>query len=100
MSIKTLAGSAGMLVLVLLPVLAQEAPKTLPEDEQKPLVENVCGACHGLDLVIGEPRDPEGWHYTVDRMAQLGTSASEEELDQIVKYLVKYFGTPVNVNTA
>ena len=100
MSIKTLVGSAGMLVLVLLPVLAQEAPKTLPEDEHKQLVENVCGGCHGLDVVIGEPHDYDGWHYTVDRMAQMGTSASDEELDQIVKYLVKYFGMPVNVNTA
>jgi len=33
-------------------------------------------------------------------MAQMGSSASDEELDQIVNYLVKYFGTPVNVNIA
>jgi hypothetical protein len=30
----------------------------------------------------------------------MGASASEEELDQIVNYLVKYFGTPVNINSA
>ena len=57
MSIKTLAISAGMLALVLLPVLAQEAPKTLPEDKHKELYENVCGSCHGADKVIGEQRD-------------------------------------------
>ena len=57
MSIKTLAISAGMLALCLLPVLAQEEPKTLPEDKHKQLYENVCGSCHGADLVIGEPRD-------------------------------------------
>ena len=100
MSIKTLASSAGMLVLVLLPVLAQEAPKTLPEDKHKQLYENVCGSCHDAGLVIGEPRDYQGWRYIVDRMAQLDMSASDEELDQIVNYLVKYFGMPVNVNTA
>ena len=100
MSIKTIAISTGMLALFLLPVLAQEAPKTLPEDKHKQLYENVCGSCHGADLVIGEPRDSQGWRYTVDRMAQQGTSASEEELDQIVEYLTKYFGMPVNVNTA
>jgi cytochrome c553 len=100
MSIKTLASSAGMLVLVLLPVLAQEAPKTLPEDKHKQLYENVCGSCHDADLVIGEPRDYQGWRYIVDRMAQIDKSASDEELDQIVNYLVKYFGMPVNVNTA
>ncbi|HEX4999976.1 MAG TPA: type II secretion system protein GspK [Terriglobia bacterium] len=99
MLIKTLAISAGMLALVLLPALAQEAPNTLPEDEYTPLFENVCGSCHAIDLVISEQRDHEGWFYTVDRMSQ-DTSASEEELDQIVAYLDKYFGLPVNVNTA
>ena len=100
MSIKTPAISAGMLVLVLLPALAQEAPKTLPEDEHKQLYENVCGSCHDANLVISEPRDQQGWYFMVNRMAQMGASASDEELNQIVDYLVKYFGMPVNVNTA
>ena len=100
MSIKTLAISAGMLALVLLPVLAQETPKTLPEDKLTKLYENVCGGCHGADVVFGEPRDYQGWNNTVDRMVQQGASASDEELHQIVDYLAKYFGMPVNVNTA
>ena len=100
MWIKTLAICTGILALVLPTVLAQEAPKTLPEDKHKELFENVCGSCHGADKVIGEERDPDGWGYTVRIMAQMGTSASDEELEQIVSYLVKYFGTPVNVNTA
>jgi cytochrome c553 len=100
MLIKTLAICAGMLALVLPTVLAQEAPKTLPEDKHRELYENVCGSCHGADKVIGEQRDHEGWSYTVRIMAQMGSSASDEELDQIVNYLVKYFGTPVNVNIA
>jgi cytochrome c5 len=100
MLIKTLAICTGMLALVLPTVLAQEAPKTLPEDKHRELYENVCGSCHGADKVIGEQRDHDGWGYTVRVMAQMGTSASEEELNQIVNYLVKYFGTPVNVNTA
>src|SRR5262252_406595 len=97
MLIKTLAICTGMLALVLPTVLAQEAPKTLPEDKHKELYENVCGSCHGADKVIGEERDHDGWGYTVHQMAM---SASDEELDQIVTYLVKYFGTPVNVNSA
>ena len=99
MLIKTLAICAGMLALVLPTVLAQEAPKTLPEDKNKELYENVCGSCHGADKVIGEQRDRDGWGYTVHVMSQMGAPASEEELDQIVNYLVKYFGTPVNMNT-
>jgi cytochrome c553 len=101
MSIKTLAISAGMLALVLLPALAQEATKTLPEDKHKQLYVNACGSCHEAELIIDlEPRDREGWYFTVDRMAEMGTTASDEELDQIVGYLAKYFGLPVNVNTA
>jgi mono/diheme cytochrome c family protein len=89
--IKTLAICTGMLALVLPTVLAQEAPKTLPEDKHKELYENVCGSCHGAEKVIGEQRDHDGWGYIVGVMAQMGASASEEELDQIVNYLVKYF---------
>src|SRR5215471_15171113 len=100
MLMKTLAICAGILALVLPAVLAQEAPKTLPEDKNKELYENVCGACHGADRVIGEQRDHDGWGYTVHIMAQMGTQASDEELDQIVDYLVKYFGMPVIVNSA
>src|SRR5262245_57401860 len=100
MSIKTLASSAGMLVVLLLPVLAQETPKTLPEDQHKQLFVNVCGSCHEADLVIGDPREPQGWSFTVDRMVEKGASASDEELEQIVNYLVKYFGMPVNMNSA
>lgn len=103
MSIKTLTISAGILTLALLPALAQDAPKTLPEDEHKQLIENVCGTCHGmdlLDLVIADPRDKEAWSTTVERMTQQGASASDEEANQIVGYLAKYFGMPVNVNTA
>src|SRR5262249_19750734 len=52
---------------------------------------------HSAEKVIGEQRDRDGRGYTV---RQMGMSASDEELDQIVNYLVKYFGTPVNVNSA
>src|SRR6185295_11333121 len=100
MLIKTLAICAGILALVLPTLLAQEAPRTLPEDKYRELYENVCGSCHGADKVIGEQRDHDGWGYTVRVMTQMDTSASDEELGQIVNYLVKYFGMPVNVNTA
>jgi len=100
MSIKTLAISAGLVASVLLPVLAQEAPRTLPEDKLTTLYENVCGECHGADLVFDQPRDYQGWNSTVDRMVQQGASASDEEIHQIVDYLAKYFGMPVNVNSA
>ena len=78
-----------MLALFLLPLLAQEEPKTLPEDKHKQLYENVCGSCHAADLVFGEPRDRQGWNDIVGRMAQMGTSASDEELDQIRWQLIQ-----------
>jgi mono/diheme cytochrome c family protein len=100
MLIKTVAICTGILALVFTTVLAQEAPKTLPEDTHKELYEYACGSCHSADMVLGEQRDRDGWAYTVRVMAQMGTPPSEEELDQIITYLVKYFGTPVNVNIA
>ena len=100
MLIKTVAICTGILAFVFTTVLAQEAPKTLPEDTHKEVYENVCGSCHSADKVIGEQRDHDAWAYTVRVMAQMGTPPAEEELDQIITYLVKYFGTPVKVNSA
>jgi len=59
--IKTVAICTGVLALVFTTVLAQDAPTTLPEDTHKELYENVCGACHSADKVIGEQRDHDGW---------------------------------------
>ncbi len=72
----------------------------LPDGEGRETYENVCGACHGADIVIGSQGTRSRWEETVDSMKNRGASGSEADFMTVVNYLARYFGTSVNVNTA
>jgi competence protein ComEA len=82
------------LIAALVP-LAQA--QDLPEGKGKDLVEQVCGACHGTDLVSSRRATKQGWSYIVDDMVSRGASATNEQIAQINEYLAKTLGQ-VNVN--
>jgi competence protein ComEA len=82
------------LIAALVP-LAQA--QDLPEGKGKDLVDQVCGACHGTDLVSSRRATKQGWSYIVDDMVSRGASATNEQIAQINEYLAKNFGQ-VNVN--
>ena len=69
----------------------------LPEGKGKDVLENVCGACHGVDLIAGRRATKEGWGYIVDDMVSRGASATNEQIKTITEYLAKNLGQ-VNVN--
>jgi competence ComEA-like helix-hairpin-helix protein len=71
----------------------------LPEGKGKDLVDQVCGSCHGTDLVSARRATKEGWGYIVDDMVSRGASASNDQVQTIKEYLAKNFGQ-VNVNKA
>src|ERR1700751_1759572 len=88
--------------LVVVPFLIAAAiplaqAQDLPEGKGKDLVDQVCGACHGTDLVSSRRATKQGWSYIVDDMVSRGASATNEQIAQINEYLSKYFGQ-VNVN--
>jgi mono/diheme cytochrome c family protein len=65
----------------------------LPDGEGRDVYENVCGACHGADIVIGSQGSKARWEETVDAMKNRGASGSEEEFKIVTNYLAKYFGS-------
>jgi competence protein ComEA len=69
----------------------------LPEGKGKDVVDQVCGACHGTDLVAARRATKQGWSYIVDDMVSRGASATNEQIASINEYLSKNFGQ-VNVN--
>jgi competence protein ComEA len=69
----------------------------LPEGKGKDVLESVCGACHGTDLVAARRATKEGWSYIVDDMVSRGASATNEQIATIVDYLAKNLAQ-VNVN--
>jgi competence protein ComEA len=69
----------------------------LPDGKGKDVLESVCGACHGTDLVAARRATKQGWSYIVDDMVSRGASATNEQIATIVEYLGKNLGQ-VNVN--
>jgi competence protein ComEA len=69
----------------------------LPEGKGKDVLESVCGACHGTDLVAARRATKEGWSYLVDDMVSRGASATNEQIATIIDYLAKNLAQ-VNVN--
>jgi competence protein ComEA len=69
----------------------------LPQGKGKDVLESVCGACHGTDLVAARRATREGWSYLVDDMVSRGASATNEQIATIIDYLAKNLGQ-VNVN--
>lgn len=93
-SMKRLTLVVSFLVSALIP-LAQA--QDLPAGKGKDTVEQVCGACHGTDLVSSRRATKEGWSYIVDDMVSRGASATNDQIKEINDYLSKYLGQ-VNVN--
>lgn len=76
------------------------APGGFPEGPGKSVFENTCGGCHGADIVIGQTGTRDVWQDTVDSMRGRGATGTDDDFKLIVNYLTKYFGVPVNVNSA
>jgi competence protein ComEA len=93
---KSLLVLASAVFVSLVPVHAQ----SLPEGTGKSIFENTCGGCHGADIVIGQTGTRDVWQDTVDSMRGRGALGSDDDFKVIVNYLTKYFGVPVNVNSA
>jgi len=71
-----------------------------PDDAGKALLERTCTNCHSLAGVQSQHNGREQWTSIVDDMVSRGAEASDAELQQIIDYLVKTQGKPVNVNKA
>jgi competence protein ComEA len=78
-------------VIALFPAASVQA-QDLPDGAGKELVANVCTKCHELGRITSKKRTKEEWSDTIDKMAKNGAKATDEEFDQIVTYLAKYFG--------
>lgn len=78
------------------PVHAQN----LPDGEGKDALVRICSDCHGLGFT-GTRRTRAEWESVVSDMTAIGANGSDEEMKQIVNYLVAHFGPDkpkVNVN--
>jgi hypothetical protein len=64
----------------------------LPAGKGKALLEKICQECHGLDVIVTQHANKDGWASIVDSMVARGAGGTKEELATIVDYLAKNFG--------
>ena len=64
----------------------------LPAGVGRDLVQKVCNSCHSVGLIASHRQTRDQWTTTVQRMAQHGASATDEQFQSIVDYLTGNFG--------
>ena len=63
------------------------------DPEAKRLMDRACTRCHGLDRVHGVRNAEEGWRATLVDMRERGAQLSDEELERLVEWLTRVWGT-------
>ena len=70
--------------------LAQSA--VLPDGPGKAETVKLCGRCHSLDQAVSLRQEQAGWAETISKMVNLGAQGSEDDLNTVLNYLVKFYG--------
>ena len=92
---------AALLIPFLALSLTVAQAQDLPAGKGKDLVENTCGSCHGLDVIVAQHATKDGWSSIVDYMVSRGATGTPDEIKTIVEYLAKNFPVAkTNVNKA
>jgi competence protein ComEA len=81
------------------PPASSSTPDAFPEGTGKAALLRVCGNCHGVDTIVQTLRTRQEWSDVVDQMARYGAEASDQDFEQILGYLVKFY-SPIRVNRA
>lgn len=81
------------------PTPAASAQDRFPEATGKAALLKVCSNCHTAESVVQSLRTRQEWSDVVDQMARFGAEANDQEFEQILAYLVKYF-SPIPINKA
>lgn len=66
--------------------------KVFPDAPQRNLVVRACAACHAPEMVVAKRHTAEEWDDIIAKMVDRGAVATDEEQQQILDYLVKFFG--------
>jgi competence protein ComEA len=81
------------------PPAAANTQDRFPEAAGKAALLKVCSNCHTAESVVQSLRTRQEWSDVVDQMSRYGAQATDQEFDQILAYLVKYF-SPIAINKA
>jgi mono/diheme cytochrome c family protein len=63
------------------------------DPEAKRLMDRACTKCHGMDRVEGARNSADAWRVRLVDMRERGAQLSDEELEQLVEWLARVWGT-------
>jgi hypothetical protein len=71
---------------------AQSPNDILPEAPAKAVVVRACTTCHQAAQVVVRRHTQAEWDELVGKMIDRGARLTDDEQDQVIAYLAKYFG--------
>jgi competence protein ComEA len=74
------------------PATGSNPVASMPSGPGKDITVNTCTKCHAITNIISQHRDADTWTATVTKMVGYGATGTDDELQQIVDYLTKYYG--------
>jgi hypothetical protein len=93
LSVAAILLGVALVILGQVPDGAAPAGKAGPDAVAANLVNTVCTSCHTLERVNNKKGDSDAWTTTVNRMKDKGAAVTDEQVPQLVEYLMKNAGT-------
>ena len=99
-SVRAVPAITGAALLLTVIVSGQTSPgrdsnpgkdSKFPNGPGKTALLKVCNDCHGPESAVGQLKTRQEWSKTLDEMAAHGAQGTDEEWDEILAYLDKYF---------
>jgi len=88
---QSIAGASGAAAPTA-PGKPPDLSRMLPDGEGKGLILATCVQCHGLQEIVGQRKDGDGWRRTVQDMVSRGAQITPEEAGLISSYLERSMG--------
>ena len=67
---------------------------SLPPAPEHDLVVRICSGCHVPEMVTAKRHTAAEWDDIIAKMVDHGAQATETQQDQILSYLVRFYGKP------
>ena len=71
---------------------ADISAQVFPAAPQRELVVRACAACHAPELVVAKRHTIDEWDEIIAKMVDRGAVANDEEQQQILEYLARFYG--------
>jgi competence protein ComEA len=65
---------------------------SMPNAPGKDITVQTCTKCHSITNITSQNQDMDGWTAIINKMVGYGATGTDEDLQQVLDYLVKYYG--------